>query len=88
MSEEKKSIASLEFYIEQDPYFNGIYKIESDFDKYCFEHCQDIKTVLTLLKKQQKEIEYWKEQAEGYEGLTKQIQEDYENRLEEYYNEG
>ena len=36
--------------------------------------------ILNLIEKQQKEIEYWKEQAEGYSGLAKQIQEDFENR--------
>ena len=33
------------------------------------------------------EIEYWKEQAQGYSDLSKQIKEEYEQRLEDYYNE-
>lgn len=37
----------------------------------------DFETVLNLIEKQQAEIEYWKEQTEGYNGLAKQVQEDY-----------
>lgn len=44
------AIANLSFYIEEDPYFNGTYKIESDFDRYCYNHCKDIETVLSELE--------------------------------------
>lgn len=44
---------------------------------------QAISTILYLIEKQQKEIEYWKEQAEGYSVLAKQIQEDLRDELEE-----
>lgn len=39
-----------------------------------------IETILSELKKQDEEIKYWKEQAEGYQGLAEQIKEDFENR--------
>ena len=52
------------------------------------EYNKDLETVLNLVEKQEKEIEYWKEQAEGYGGLAKQVKENYEQILEDYYNEG
>ena len=39
-----------------------------------------IETILSELKKKDEEIKYWKEQAEGYQGLAEQIKEDFENR--------
>lgn len=45
-----------------------------------------IETVLSELEKKDKEIAYWKEQTEGYSGLAKQIQEEYENRIDEFVN--
>lgn len=39
-----------------------------------------IQTILNELDNKDKEIEYWKEQAEGYQGLAEQIKEDFENR--------
>lgn len=39
-----------------------------------------IETILSELKKQDEEIKYWKEQAEGYQGLAEQIKENFENR--------
>ena len=44
--------------------------------------------LISQIEKQQAEIEYWKEQAQGYSDLSKQIKEEYEQRLEDYYNEG
>ena len=39
------------------------------------------------LEKKDAEIEYWKEQAEGYSGLAKTIEEDYKNRIYEFEQE-
>ena len=39
-----------------------------------------IVVLLNELDKKDKEIKYWKEQAEGYQGLAEQIKEDFENR--------
>ena len=39
-----------------------------------------IEVLLNELDNKDKEIEYWKEQAEGYQGLAEQIKEDFENR--------
>ena len=41
---------------------------------------KDMEIVVNLIETQQKEIEYWKERAEGYSGLAEQIKEDFENR--------
>lgn len=43
-----------------------------------YEKCYD--RVIEELEQKDKEIEYWKEQAEGYSGLAEQIKEDFENR--------
>ena len=45
-------------------------------------------TILNIIMEKQKEIEELKKCVDGYCGLAKQIQEDYEQRLEDYYNEG
>lgn len=43
---EEKSIKNLKEYMERDPYFNGTCKVESDFDKFCYEHCKDIDNLI------------------------------------------
>lgn len=89
MSEEKQiAIQNLEKYIQEDVIYNGSRENLSDFDEFCINHCTDIQIVLELVKEQQEEIELLKEDVDGYRGLAKQIQEDYEQRLEDYYNEG
>lgn len=89
MSEEKQiAIHNLEKYIKEDTIYNGSREKLSDFDEFCINHCLDIQIVLELVKEQQDEIEMLKENVDGYRGLAKQIQEDYEQRLEDYYNEG
>ena len=45
-SEASKAKARLKEYIAEDEFYNGSSKIESDFDKYCYEHCKDIETLL------------------------------------------
>ena len=39
-----------------------------------------INTLEERNKDLEKEIKYWREQAEGYQGLAEQIKEDFENR--------
>lgn len=68
--EEEKSIINLKKYIEEDDFFNGKSKIESDFDKFCYEHCKDIHNVLALVEKQR---------AEEFEKLKKENE-----KLKEY----
>lgn len=48
----------------------------------------EVATILNMIIEYKNEIEMLKENVEGYRGLAKQIQEDYEQRLEDYYNEG
>ena len=45
-----------------------------------YEANNRINDLLDMLKDKDKEIEYWKEQAEGYSGLAEQLKEDFENR--------
>ncbi|HCC04017.1 MAG TPA: hypothetical protein DEP51_04075 [Clostridiales bacterium] len=45
-----------------------------------YEANHRINDLLDMLKDKEKEIEYWKEQAEGYSGLAEQLKEDFENR--------
>lgn len=62
-------------------------KKHGDYDDLFQKDKEAIETVLNLIEKQKAEIEYWKEQAQGYSDLSKQIKEEYEQRLEDYYNE-
>lgn len=63
-----------------------------EFEGQSIEELKDwsYKIVLNLIEKQQKEISelkeeinYWKEYAEGEAGLRKQIQEDYQEQMQE-----
>ena len=55
--EERKSIKNLKKYIEEDVIYKKTLKYYSDFDKFCYNHCKDIDTVLILVEKLQKENE-------------------------------
>lgn len=48
---------NLKKYIEEDFAFREPIKNISDFDKYCYNHCQDIKEVLNELDKKDKVID-------------------------------
>ena len=52
--EERKSIKNLKKYIEEDGVYKKTLKYYSDFDKFCYNHCKDIDTVLILVEKLQK----------------------------------
>lgn len=57
MGEEiEKSIRNLKQYIKEDPYFNRTSKIETDFDKFCYNHCKDIENLLEENKMQRKQL--------------------------------
>lgn len=63
--------------------FEAIMKIADERDSVkadLYEANNRINDLLDLVKDKDKEIEYWKEQAEGYSGLAQQIKEDFENR--------
>ena len=63
--------------------FEAIMKIADERDSVkadLYEANSRINDLLDLVKDKDKEIEYWKEQAEGYSGLAQQIKEDFENR--------
>ena len=49
---------NLKKYIEEDFAFREPIKNMSDFDKYCYNHCQDIKEVLNELDKKDKVIHF------------------------------
>lgn len=56
------------------------HKKEIDEKYISARYSKAIEVVLSELKKKDEEIKYWKEQAEGYQGLAEQIKEDFENR--------
>ncbi len=65
---------NLEKYIEEDFAFREPIKNMSDFDKYCYNHCQDIKEVLNELDKKDKVIDMMAEHI--YKGC------DFDNRIQ------
>lgn len=54
--EERKSIKNLIKYIEEDGVYKKTLKYYSDFDKFCYNHCKDIDTVLILVEKLQEAL--------------------------------
>lgn len=63
--------------------FEAIMKIADGRDKAeedLIKANNRINDLLDIVKDKDKEIEYWKEQTEGYSGLAQQIKEDFENR--------
>ena len=63
--------------------FEAMMKIADERDSVkadLYEANNRINDLLDIVKDKDKEIEYWKEQAEGYSGLAQQIKEDFENR--------
>ena len=64
--EEKKAIKNLEKYIEEDFAYREPIKNYSDFDKFCYNHCKNIETVLNLIEKLQKENEDITQQRDYY----------------------
>lgn len=73
MSKEE-AINNLKRYIEEDFAFREPIKNLSDFDKFCYNHCKDIETVLGYVKELEEEKDKLKE------GLVKRIA--YCNELE------
>ena len=53
----EEAIADLKYYIGEDPYFNGTYEPVTDFEKYCYNNCKAIDTVLNELEKKEAEID-------------------------------
>ena len=49
---EKKAIENLREYIADDIFYNKSEEIVSDFDKFCYDHCNDIDIVLALIDKE------------------------------------
>lgn len=48
----EEHIKNLKKYIEEDFAFREPIKNMSDFDKYCWNHCKDIETLLTAYEKE------------------------------------
>lgn len=56
----EEHMKNLKKYIEEDFAFREPIKNMSDFDKYCWNHCKDIETLLTAYEKEKeknKELE-------------------------------
>lgn len=66
----EESINNLKKYIEEDFVFREPIKNMSDFDRYCWNHCKDIETLLTA---------YEKEKEKNKE-LEKQLQSTYQKQ--------
>lgn len=46
----QQNIDNLKKYIREDAIYNDLKNIQSDFDQFCFNHCNDIKLVLDKLQ--------------------------------------
>lgn len=60
--------------------FRAEYESSEHWDSDLIIEFEVAEAILNELDKKDKEIKYWKEQAEGYQGLVEQIKEDFENR--------
>lgn len=78
--EERKSIKNLIKYIEEDGVYKKTLKYYSDFDKFCYNHCKDIDTVLMLVEKLQKALV--DEAIKSTEKINKAIKRIKETRLD------
>ena len=61
-------------------YINTLEERNKDLEQIEKEHKEENGRLRDTIKELEKEIIYWKEQAEGYQGLVEQIKEDFENR--------
>ena len=77
IEELKEDNQNLEEYCQED----NLFEKDGDFKEFCDDHIADTKAVIEELKNKDKEIEYWKEQAEGYSGLAEQIKEEFGQSL-------
>lgn len=85
--EEKESIKNLEKYIEEDFAYREPIKNYSDFDKFCYNHCKNIETVLNLIEKLRERLKlmddynYWVQLATNrgleLEKLQKEVTQNY-----------
>lgn len=56
MTELELAIESLKYYNENDPYWNGTYTPETDFEKFCYEHCKEIDILIKYIEKGEKNV--------------------------------
>lgn len=54
MNDLEKAIAELKYYIEIDPYWNGKYKPLTDFEEYCYKHCEYINELIKYIEGENK----------------------------------
>lgn len=86
--EERKSIKNLKKYIEEDGVYKKTLKYYSDFDKFCYNHCKDIDTVLILVEKLQKALaDEAIKSTEKINKLKNRLKSDIEIGLKELKNE-
>lgn len=85
---ERKSIKNLKKYIEEDGVYKKTLKYYSDFDKFCYNHCKDIDTVLILVEKLQKALaDEDIKSTEKINKLKNRLKSDIEIGLKELKNE-
>ena len=74
---------NLKKYIEEDMAFKEPLKNISDFDKYCYNHCLDIKEVLSELDKKENTINLMAEQLTTPVHSKKWVIDYFTNKVEE-----
>lgn len=65
----EEAIGDLKYYIGEDPYFNGTYEPVTDFEKYCYNNCKAIDTVLNELEKKDTVIDEMADTLRYYNGM-------------------
>lgn len=74
MSIEERSIENLKEYVKADAIYNG--KVESDFDKFCYNHCKDIDIVLNYVKVLSKRINDLEKINEEHQKINGELREE------------
>lgn len=78
----KKLNSSIKIIVDEDDVeaIKNLIQRNKDLKEIEQEHKEENGRLRDKIKDLEKEIIYWKEQAEGYQGLAEQIKEDFENR--------
>lgn len=79
----EEAIGDLKYYIGEDPYFNGTYEPVTDFEKYCYNNCKAIDTVLNELEKKDEELKELHDLDEKVQKLIEKLEEDAEKYKKE-----
>ena len=78
--DEEGHSSAYELQLEDIEAIENLIQRNKDLEQIEKEHKEENGRLRDKIKELEKEIIYWKEQAEGYQGLAEQIKEDFENR--------